>query len=112
MATAATDAVFETVAQALAGLKQPDLSGFDEVEVWNEMAQLLTPGSQELGRLRDRVAELSGGLTRLQDADPEEFAWRSKELGAVYQRLQGLFIDRLVIMGNSEPQFLFVPHRH
>jgi hypothetical protein len=64
-----------------------------------------------LGRLRVRIQELSDGTTKLEDADKDDFLYLSKEWGAVYQRLRGLFTQRLVIIGRSTPQFLFVPHK-
>ncbi len=104
----------EAVAAALAHLRQPDLSGLPEEQVRAATAQMF--GEQGLRPewlewLRSRVVELSNGMTRLEDADSADFLYQSKEWGAVYQRLVGLFTDRLVIIGNSNPPFLFVPPR-
>ena len=52
---------------------------------------------------------LSSGLTRLEDADPAVFQFRSKELGVLYQRLVGQFENRLLIIGDASPQFYFMP---
>ncbi|WP_433279083.1 hypothetical protein ACQPZA_05920 [Pseudonocardia xinjiangensis] len=108
------DPVLESAARALAGLVQPDLTAFPEPRVWEAMTSVVGDGGQAgdgLGRLRARIHELSGAMTRLEDADMAEFGFRSKEFGAVYQRLVGLFTERLLIIGRGSPQFLFVPHR-
>jgi hypothetical protein len=106
--------VLESAARALAGLVQPDLTAFPEPRVWEAMTSVVGDGGQSgegLGRLRARIHELSGAMTRLEDADMREFGFRSKEFGAVYQRLVGLFTERLLIIGRGSPQFLFVPRR-
>jgi hypothetical protein len=106
--------VYESIARSLADLQQPDLSGFPEEqvrEVTNEMFGESGIQSDCLDRLRDRIHELSHGMTRLEDADKDDFLFLSKEWGAVYQRLVGMFTERLVIIGRSKPQFLFVPHK-
>lgn len=101
------DPVFETIAAALADLAQPDLTAYPSVQVWQTMNGLLTD-PQELDGLRTRIVELSGGMTRLEDADKDSFPFLSHEWGAVYQKLVGMFTQRLVIVGNSTPQFMFV----
>jgi hypothetical protein len=106
--------VYETIAQALAYLEQPDLSGFPEAQVREAVNEMFSQGELSpdwLGRLRVRIQELSDGTTKLEDADKDDFLYLSKEWGAVYQRLRGLFTQRLVIIGRSTPQFLFVPHK-
>lgn len=114
VAASGANPVPEAVAAALADLRQPDLSGLPEEQVRAAAAQMF--GEQGLRPewldwLRSRIVELSNGMTRLEDADSADFLYQSKEWGAVYQRLVGLFTDRLVIIGNSTPQFLFVPSR-
>lgn len=101
------DPVVETIAVALAGLVQPDLTTYPPVQVWQTMNRLLTD-PQYLDGLRSRIVELSGGMTRLEDADKNSFPFLSHEWGALYQKLIGLFTQRLVIVGNSTPQFMFV----
>jgi hypothetical protein len=108
------DPVLEEAARALAELVEPDLSTFPETQVWAAMTTVLDstdPSAGGLGRLRARIHELSAAMTRLEDADKADFSYESKEWGAIYQRLVGLFTERLVIIGRSRPQFLFVPHK-
>jgi hypothetical protein len=104
----------EAIATALAGLRQPDLSQFSPEQIQQAMKEMF--GGQGLkpewlAWLRARIDELSGHRTALMDADRAEFPWLSKEWGAVYQRLTGEMGDQLVIIGNSMPPFLFVPHK-
>lgn len=110
MAPPTSDLLLETIARALAGLEQPDLSAFPAVDVSRTMESLLTE-PDTLDRLRSRVSDLSGRSATLEDADKTDFAFLSKEFNARYLRLRGLFNERLVIVGNSTPQFMFVPHR-
>lgn len=112
MSRPSADPVREVIAHALAELRQPDLSGFPDDQVERSLDEMfsvngITP--DWLDWLRTRIQQLSGGLTRLEDADKNSFRYLSKEWGAVYQRLVGLFAERLVIIGRSSPQFLFVP---
>jgi hypothetical protein len=114
MSSPSADSVREVIAQALADLRQPDLSEFPDDQVERSMDEMfgvngISPDSLDL--LRARIQQLSGGLTRLEDADKDNFRYLSKEWGAVYQRLVGLFAERLVIIGRASPQFLFVPHK-
>lgn len=104
----------EAFAAALAQLRQPDLSQFSPEQLRQAMTEMF--GAQGLkpewlAWLRARIAELSDYSIALQDADRAEFAWLSKEWGAVYQRLSGQGVDQLVIVGDSMPPFLFVPHK-
>jgi hypothetical protein len=110
MAPPTSDLVLETIARALAGLEQPDLSGLPAIDVWKTMESLLTE-PDVLDRLRSRVSNLSGGSATLEDADRTDFVFLSKEFNARYLRLRGLFRERLVIVGHSTPQFMFVAHR-
>jgi len=106
--------VREAIAQALAGLQEPDLSGFTEAQVREATDAMFDRSgltSESLDWLRKRIHELSGGMTKLEDANKNDFPFLSKEFGAVYQRLAGLFTDRLVIIGRSKPQFMLVPHK-
>jgi hypothetical protein len=106
--------VYETIAQALAHLEQPDLSGFPEAQVREAVNEMFSKGELSpnwLDQLRIRIQELSHGMTKLEDANKDDFLYLSKEWGAVYQRLEGLFTKRFVIVGRSTPQFLFVPHK-
>lgn len=114
MSSSSDDPVHEAMAQALADLQQPDLSGFTEAhvrEAGNEMFDKNGLKPEWLDWLQVRIQELSEGMIRLEDADKDDFLFHSKEWGAVYQRLVGPFGDQLVIIGNSIPQFLFVPHK-
>jgi hypothetical protein len=61
-----------------------------------------------LAWLTRRVHEVSGGMTRLEDADPAEFPFRSKDFTATYHRLVGLFVQRLVIFERATPPFMIV----
>jgi hypothetical protein len=106
--------VHESIARALADLQQPDLRAFSEAQVRQATNGMFTdsgivPGW--LDWLRNRIQQLSGGMTRLEDADRDDFLYLSKEWGVAYQRLAGLFTERLVIIGRSNPQVLFVPHK-
>jgi hypothetical protein len=114
MSSPSADPVREVIAQALAELRQPDLSEFPDTQIEQSMDEMfgvngITP--DWLDWLRDRIQQVSGGATRLEDADKDDFRYLSKEWGAVYQRLVGLLAERLVIIGRSTPQFLFVPHK-
>ena len=60
---------------------------------------------------REGDEELSGGTTKLGDAEKDDFRYLSREWGAVYQRLAGPATEQLVIIGSSTPQFLFAPHK-
>ena len=114
MAPPSDNPVYESIARALADLRQPDLSGFPEGQVREAIEGMFSERgvvSDWLGWLRVRIQELSGGLTRLEDADRDDFLFLSKEWAVAYQRLVGLFTDQLVIIGRSTPQFLFVPHK-
>lgn len=105
-----SDPVIETIAVALAGMEQPDLTALPTADVWQTMNTLLTD-PQKMDALRARIAEVSGGLTGFDEANKDDFLFLSHEWGALYKRLVGLFTERLVIVGNSTPQFLFVPHK-
>jgi hypothetical protein len=59
--------------------------------------------------LTQSVRAISGVATPVAASRATRFRYLSKEWGAVYQRLVGLFAERLVIIGRSSPQFLFVP---
>jgi hypothetical protein len=110
VSTSSNDQVLEAIAESLGDLRQPDLSSFPEAQISEIMYELLTR-PERLNRLRSRIQELSNGRTRLEDASKDNFKYLSKELGALYQRLVGKFTNQLVIIGNSTPQFLFVPHK-
>jgi hypothetical protein len=102
------------MAQGLATLRQPDLSAFPADQVRDAVGQMFPDGAfstEFLTWLRERVAEYSGSTTQLTDADPNDFAYLSKEWGAVYQRLTGPDGDQLIIIGNTVPPFLFVPKK-
>jgi hypothetical protein len=106
--------VHESIARALADLQQPDLSAFPEEQVREAMSGMFNGSGilpDWLDWLRNRIQELSDGMTRLEDADKDDFLYLSKEWGVAYQRLAGLFTERLVIIGRSGPQVVFVPHK-
>ena len=112
MNSPATDPVIERIADALAAMRQPDLTGFNEVVVWKVVHQLTDRSvgtSAALQDLRGRITVLSSGLTRLEDVDPAVFQFRSKELGVLYQRLVGQFEGPILIIGDASPQFYFMP---
>jgi hypothetical protein len=114
VASPSDNPVYESIARALADLRQPDLSGFQDVQVREATEGMFTDSGIRpdwLSWVRTRIQELSGGTTRLEDAERGDFQFLSKEWGVAYQRLVGLFTDRLVIIGRSTPQFLFVPHK-
>ncbi|MEP7089390.1 MAG: hypothetical protein ABI776_04715 [Nocardioidaceae bacterium] len=101
-------AVLDAIARSLAALRAPDLSGFDAMPVWRTMHELLTDPDAWKG-LEDRVKAISSGTVRLEDADSAQFPFLTHELGARYVRLRGLFVEQLAVVGNSSPQFMFVP---
>lgn len=114
MSSPGADPVREEIARALAELTEPDLSEFPDGQVERSLDEMfgvngITPDS--LDWLRNRIQQLSGGQTRLEDADKDDFRYLSKEWGAAYQRLAGRFTERLVIIGRASPQFRFVPHK-
>jgi hypothetical protein len=104
--------VLEEITSALARLSQPELTGFPPEQVRLALADLFGPMGlrpEWLTWLRRRIREQSGDTVALEDADRDEFAWLSKEWGAVYQRLVAPDATQLVIIGQSMPPFLFVP---
>ena len=110
----AASPVLAAMVEALAQGRQPDLAGFDPAQVRQAMAPMFGPGGlrpEVLEWLRRQVRSRSDAATALTDANRDEFAWLSKEWGAVYQRLSGPGFDQLVIIGNSMPPFLFVARR-
>ncbi|HEX6872895.1 MAG TPA: hypothetical protein VF163_17500 [Micromonosporaceae bacterium] len=110
----AASPVLAAAVEALAQGRQPDLTGFDADQVRQAMAPMFGPGGlrpEVLDWLRHEISARSGAAATLTDADRAEFAWLSKEWGAVYQRLRGPGFDQLMIIGDSMPPFLFVPHR-
>ena len=104
--------VFESAAKSLAALKQPDFAGFSAAEVDAAMRTVFTargPDPDWLAQLKSRIQELSFGLTRLEDASPDEFPSRIKSFGTTYHRLIGLFgRTQLLIIGPFQPPFQFV----
>jgi hypothetical protein len=103
--------VFESAAQSLAALKQPDFASFSATEVDEAIRTVITARGLDpnwLIQLKSRVLELSFGLTRLEDASPEEFPVRVKSFGTSYYRLIGLFRTQLLIIGPFQPPFQFV----
>jgi hypothetical protein len=114
MPSLGADPVREVIAQALAALREPDFSEFPDDRVERSLDEMFSMNGitqDSLHWLRDRIQHLSGGLTRLEDADKDNFRYLSKEWGAVYQRLVRLSAEQLVIIGRSSPQFLFVPRK-
>jgi hypothetical protein len=107
-----TSPVHEAIARALARLTEPDLSGFDDDQVSAALAEAYgasvhaNPGY--LAWLAGRIRTLSGGMTWLEEADPAEFPFLSKDFSATYYRLVGLFVQRLVILERSNPPFMIV----
>jgi hypothetical protein len=98
--------VLEAAAQALADLRQPDLTAYPDRDVRTTIDTLMATG---LEPLRARILEKSGGQVRLEDEpNLDKFMYQSKEWGARYQRLRR---EQLVVVGRSTPPFLFVPHR-
>src|SRR3712207_3788794 len=107
-----TSAVHEAIAGALARLTEPDLGGFDDEQIRRAMDEAygtdVRINPDYLAWLGRRIGELSGGMTQLRDAQPDEFPFRSKDFSATYHRLAGLFVDRLVIFQRSTPRFMIV----
>ena len=111
MAGAAAGPVPAAIVADLAGLTEPDLTGFTPDEVRQAMGAMFGPDGlrpEWLDWIRRGIADRSGHRVSLADADRSEFAWLSKEWGAGYQRLIGPNTDQLVLIGNTAPPFQFV----
>lgn len=83
--------IYETIAQAVAGAREPDLSSFDPAEVSSAMQRALTfPGPRANFEhwLAGRVNVLSNGTVTLEPADAD----------ALDQQGNGLLL-RVVILG-------------
>jgi hypothetical protein len=110
----ASGPVLAAMVEALAQGQLPDLAGFPPDRVRQAMTSMFGSAGlkpEVLEWLRREISARSADATTLTDADRSDFAWLSKEWEAVYQRLRGPGFDQLVIIGDSMPPFLFVPHR-
>lgn len=109
------DEVQGTIVRALAKLTEPNLKDyFSPAEIELSLRNCFSQDGinpQWLNWLRENVFQVSGGMTRLEDADAAEFEYRSKDWVATYYRIVGLFSERLVIIQPSSPQVLFVRSR-
>ena len=107
--------VHETVAAALAALVEPDLDGFAPPEIEAAFTEMYGSGPLLRPAYRDwlyqRVRELSFGMTRPAEAEPDESSFRSKDFTASYHRLTGLFSDRIAIVARSRPHVMVVEPR-
>jgi len=103
--------IYEAIAFGLSRLTEPMLSGYSPDEIARAMGRVMRFGGPDpafQGFLRDRVAALSDGMTRLEDADPAEFPQRSKDPSVWYVRVVGLLLTRLGVIGNyTRPVELF-----
>jgi hypothetical protein len=107
--------IFEYAAQSLAALRQPDFADFSSAEISAAMSTVLTPNGPDLtwlAQLKMRIHELTAGLVHLDDANPDEFPFLVKTMGATYYRLVGLFRTHLVVISIAHPPFLFVDASH
>ena len=114
MGLEAVGPVPDAIVADLAGLTEPDLSGFPPEQVRQATNAMFGPDGlrpEWLDWIRRGIRDRSGDQVSLCDADRDEFAWLSKEWGAGYQRLVGPGTDQLVIVGNTTPPFQFVARR-
>ena len=99
--------VHETIAAALAALREPDLGGFLPADVEAALTEMygqsprLRPEYRD--RLYERVHELSFAMTRMAEAGPADAAVASKDFTSSYHRLTGLFTEQIVIIQRSHP---------
>ncbi|MEU0476814.1 hypothetical protein ACFW5S_32765 [Streptomyces olivaceus] len=103
--------IYDKAAAALAALREPDLAEFSDAEVDAAMDRAFTPvGPRQewLDGFRRRVLDAGDGLTRLEDADPDDFPYLEKSMAVAYQRLRGPSgRSRLLVMGPFQPPFRF-----
>ncbi|BEL04116.1 hypothetical protein Q0Z83_023070 [Actinoplanes sichuanensis] len=104
--------VHEAIADALATLHEPDLSGFGPAAVDTAITEMygdhptLRPAYRDW--LYQHVSDASFGLTRMSPAGPGDAAVRSKDFTSTYHRLTGLFTERIVILQRARPQISLV----
>jgi hypothetical protein len=103
--------IYAQAAAALAHMAEPDLSDFSKPDVDIAMARAFNqfgPHAEWLAAFRSLVQTMSGGVTRLEDADPSEFPYRIKDPATAYQRLVGETGTQLLVMGPFQPPFQFM----
>jgi hypothetical protein len=94
--------IYETLADALAQLREPEFASYDPADV-RVAFELIFPGksgppAQEwLTWLRQRVAELSGGRTVLMDDDPPPSP-HTLLFRVYYGKLTGLSTTRRIVL--------------
>ena len=107
--------VHETIAAALAALREPDLGGFPPADVEAALTDMYGQSTRLRPEYRDRlyqrVQELSFGMTRMVEAGPADAAVASKDFTSSYHRLTGLFAEQIVIIQRSRPYVTVVAPR-
>lgn len=105
--------IYLQASAALAQMAEPDLSAFSKPDVDMAMGRAFSqfgPRPEWLAAIRSLIHTISGGATRLEDADPSEFPFRIKDPATAYQRLIGDTGTQLLVMGPFQPPFQFM-HR-
>jgi hypothetical protein len=104
--------VHEAIADALATLHEPDLTGFEQTEIETAISEMYGHSPTLRPAYRDwlyrHVSAASFGLTRMSPAGPGDAAVPSKDFTSSYHRLTGLFTERIVILQRSRPPISLV----
>ena len=104
--TTPDDVLYEQAAQLLADGEAPAIAAFGGDDVGPAFVRAfsgLQPRGDWLAHLKRRVAELSGGATRLFDADREEFTARVKGPAGYLFLVTGGRRHRILLLPGSPP---------
>jgi hypothetical protein len=94
--------IYEALAQGIAHLRMPNFEQYDPDEVRTALSMVFPnksgpPAQQWLTWLRQRVAELSGGMTVLLD-DEHPVPSHSLLFNKYHGKVQGLFTNRQLVL--------------